>query len=101
VKATSLQLLVALLATVIASGCSSSIQGTYADPSGAFVLELKSGNSATFTFSGQPAPCTYQPAARTINLRCEGREAALVLTIQSDGSLTAPPGTDLPALRKK
>jgi hypothetical protein len=100
-KATSLRLLVALLATVVVQGCSSRIQGTYTDSTGAFVLELKSGNSATFAFSGQPAACTYQSAAGRINLKCEGQAANLVLTVHSDGSLTGPPGTVLPTLRKK
>jgi hypothetical protein len=100
-KATSLRLLVPLLATVVVGGCSSRIQGTYTDSTGAFVLELKSGNSASFSFSGQPAACTYQSAGSKINLQCAGQAAALVLTVQSDGSLTGPPGTLMPALRKK
>jgi hypothetical protein len=100
-KATSLQLLVALLATVAVNGCSSRVQGTYTDSTGAFVLELKSGHSASFVFSGQPAPCTYQSSGGKISLQCEGQAANLVLTVQNDGSLTGPPGIDLPPLRKK
>jgi hypothetical protein len=100
-KATSLRLLVALLATVVVNGCSSRVQGTYTDSTGAFVLDLKSGNRASFAFSGQPAACTYRPAGSRINLQCEGQAGNLVLTVQSDGSLTGPPGTDLPPLRKK
>jgi hypothetical protein len=100
-KATSLGLLVALLATSVLGGCSSRIQGTYTDPTGAFVLELKSGNSASFAFSGQAAPCTYQSAGSKINLQCQGQADTLVLTVQNDGSLTGPPGTFLPPLRKK
>ena len=52
-------------------------------------------------FSGQPAACTYEPEAGKINLKCEGRAASLVLTVQSDGSLTAPPESNLPTLTKK
>lgn len=100
-KSTSLRLLVALLATLVVYGCSSRVQGTYTDSSGAFVLTLKSGNSASFAFSGQPAACTYQPTGSTINLQCEGQAANMVLTVQSDGSLTGPPGTLMPPLRKK
>jgi len=98
-KATSLQLLAAVLATVTVPGCTSRIQGTYTDSTGAYVLELKSGHSASFASAGQSAACTYQPAASTINLQCEGLN--LVLTVQRDGSLTGPPGTYLPPLRKK
>ena len=100
-KSTSLPLLVALIATVAVPGCSSRLQGTYTDPTGAFVLELKSGHSASLAYSGQSAACTYQPAASKINLQCEGQAGTLVLTVQSDGSLTGPPGTFLPPLRKK
>lgn len=100
-KATSFRLLVALLATVVVGGCSSRIQGTYTDSTGAFVLDLKSGNSASFSFSGQSAPCTYQSTGGKINLQCEGQAAGMVLTVQSDGSLTGPPGTLMPPLRKK
>jgi hypothetical protein len=100
-KATSFQLLLALLTTMVVSGCSPRVQGTYTDSTGAYVLELKSGHSASFVFSGQPAPCTYQSSGGKINLQCEGQAATLVLTVQSDGSLTGPPGIDLPPLRRK
>lgn len=93
--------LVALLATAVVGGCSSRVQGTYTDPTGAFVLQLKSGNNASFAFSGQVAPCTYQPAGSKITLQCEGQAGGLVLTVQNDGSLVGPPGTFLPPLRKK
>jgi hypothetical protein len=94
-------LLACLVAPATMIGCGSKLQGTYTDSSGAFTLELKSGNQATFTFSGQSGPCTYQSDAHTVNLTCAGQAGALPLTIQSDGSLNGPPGTFLPPLRKK
>lgn len=94
-------LLVALLAVLGLVGCGSRIQGTYTDSTGGVVLDLKSGDSASFTFSGQSAACTYQPAGSHINLKCDGQAGSLVLTVQADGSLTGPPGTYLPPLRKK
>jgi hypothetical protein len=100
-KAISFPLLAALLATAAVGGCTSRVQGTYSDPTGAFVLELKSGNSASFSFSGQAAPCTYQSSGGKVNLQCAGQAGSLALTVQNDGSLVGPPGTFLPPLRKK
>jgi hypothetical protein len=94
-------LLVSFIVSAVAVGCGSKLQGTYTDSTGAFVLVLKSGNQATFSFSGQSGACTYQSDGQKVNLTCEGQAGALPLTIQSDGSLTAPPGTLLPPLQKK
>jgi len=90
-----------VLAVIGLAGCSGSVSGTYTDPSGAFVLNLKSGGAATFAFAGQQANCTYKSDGKTVNLTCEGQTGALTLTVQSDGSLTGPPGTFMPPLRKK
>jgi hypothetical protein len=90
--------LVCLSFAVVA--CGSNLTGTYSDPSGAFVLELKSGGQANLTFAGQSAPCTYTVNGQSLALQCPGQAGALVLTIQSDGSLAGPPGTLIPALRK-
>jgi hypothetical protein len=49
---------IACLSLVFAS-CGSGVAGTYSDTSGAFVLELRSGGKAQFTFMGQTAACTY------------------------------------------
>jgi len=82
-------------------GCGSGVQGTYSDPSGGFVLDLKSGGNATFTFAGQAASCTYKVDGKQLTLTCQGDTSPTVLTIQNDGSLTGPPGTMMPPLRKK
>lgn len=100
-KATTLRLLVALLGVAAVQGCSSRVEGTYSDPTGAFVLQLKSGNSASFAFSGEAAPCTYQSSGGKVSLQCQGQAGPLVLTVQNDGSLAGPPGTFMPPLRKK
>jgi hypothetical protein len=87
---------------LLAVGCGSGVQGTYTDPSGGFVLDVKSGGNATFTFAGMPANCTYTQSGNSLTLACQGDTAGnLVLTIQSDGSLTGPPGSFMPPLKKK
>jgi hypothetical protein len=91
--------------TVIAAaalwGCGSSLTGTYSDANGAFTLVLKSGGTATFTFAGMPANCTYTSSGNMLNLNCEGGQGPLVMTVQSDGTLVGPPGTFMPPLKKK
>ena len=76
------------------------ITGTYTDGAGAFVLDLRSGGEATFTFMGNTAQCTYNQEKDKLNLKCKGDAGNTVMTIHDDGSLTGPPGTFMPVLRK-
>lgn len=94
-----------LLSTILLLGmvvpwvaCGKSVQGTYSDNAGAFVLELKSGGKATFTFAGEVMPCTYKADGNQITLQCSADK--IVFTIHDDGSLTGPPGSFMGALRK-
>ena len=94
-----------LLSTILLLGlvvswtaCGKSVQGTYSDNAGAFVLELKSGGKATFTFAGEVAPCTYKAEKNQLTLHCS--TGTIVFTIHDDGSLTGPPGSFMGALRK-
>jgi len=80
------------------SACGSKVRGTYSDANGAFILELRSGGDASFTFAGETQACTYKVDGNRIALDCKGDKT--VLTIHDDGSLTGPPGTFMPALRK-
>lgn len=90
-----------MLAIVVAAlalqGCNSRIPGTYTDQSGAFVLDLKSDGTATFSFNGDPAKCTYTSSGDQLNLKCQNQSIAL--TFQKDGSLTG--GPLMPPLKKK
>ena len=91
--------------TAIVSGCtscgSSGMAGTYTDPAGAVLLELKSGGKANFTFMGDVEDCTYKASHPHLNLNCKGELGSVVLTIHDDGSLTGPPGSFMPGLRKE
>ena len=93
--------LAAVSAVFAASGCSSGVKGTYSDTMGAVLLELKSGGSANLTFGGQIADCTYTASGKTINLSCKGDADPTVFTMHDDGSLTGPPGSFMPMLRKQ
>jgi hypothetical protein len=82
-------------------GLGGGMQGTYSDQAGAFVLDLKAGGQATFTFAGDVLPCSYTVKGSSLTLTCKGDgPPSLALTIHDDGSLTGPPGAFMPALRK-
>ena len=92
------EMALAALIVLGASACGSKVQGTYSDASGAFILELTSGGDASFTFAGETQACSYKVDGNKLMLNCKGDKT--VLTIHDDGSLTGPPGTFMPALRK-
>jgi hypothetical protein len=83
------------------AACGSKMEGTYADPSGAFVLVLKSGGNATFSFAGDTASCTYGVNGDKLSLDCKGDAGKMVFTIQSDGALAPPQGFIQPLHKTK
>ena len=85
----------------VVAGCGSRMEGTYTDPSRAVLLELKSGGKANFTFMGDVEDCTYSTSSKHLNLKCGGNAGNIVFTIHDDGSLTGPPGSFMPGLRKE
>jgi hypothetical protein len=82
------------------AGCNSGPTGTYTDANGAVILELRSGGSASFTFMGDVQDCTYRNSASQLTLSCKGEAGKTVFNIHDDGSLTGPPGSFMPPLRK-
>jgi len=89
--------LIAILCAVACGG----VQGTYSDTTGAMVLVLQSGGNATFTFAGQTGNCTYTTSGSTVSLQCPGQAGAVNFTLGSDGTLTGPPDSFFPPLKKK
>ena len=89
--------LVAVVCTVACGG----VQGTYTDTTGAVSLVLKSGGNATFTFAGQSGDCTYTSSGSTVALTCPGQAGAVNFTVGSDGTLSGPPDSFFPPLKKK
>jgi hypothetical protein len=93
--------LAALLgACLVFAGCHRMV-GTYSDPSRAVLLELKAGGKANFTFMGDVEDCTYSSSGTHLTLKCKGDAGTVVFTIHEDGSLTGPPGSFMPGLRKE
>ena len=84
------------------SGCDTGPRGTYTDANGAVILELRSGGKASFTFMGDVEDCSYKSSDKQLTLTCKGSPAPVtVFNIHDDGSLTGPPGTFMPPLRKE
>lgn len=88
------------VAIIFAAGCGGGATGTYADSTGSMVLVLKSGGSATMTFAGQSGDCTYATNGSTVTLTCPGQAGAVNFTL-ADGTLTGPPDSFFPPLKKK
>lgn len=76
------------------------MKGTYSDPSGAYTLDLRARGKALFTFVGESAQCSYTVGDHAVNLDCPDPAGKLALAIHDDGSLTGPPGSIMPALRR-
>jgi hypothetical protein len=91
----------AILFTLVLSSCTPDVQGTYADQSGTWRLELKSGGKATFTFQGDAEDCTYSTSGKQLTVNCKEPAGSSTVTVQDDGSLAGPPGSMIPVLRKQ
>jgi len=97
-------LMIAICAALILTGCfafANPIQGVYYDQSGAISLDVKSGGNATFTFAGEPSPCTYTISGEKLTLHCKGSAGSMEMTVRQDGSLAPPPGALISPLQKR
>ena len=70
------------------AGCGSKLDGTYTNPSGIVMLELRSGGKATMGVGGETRECTHAEEGKQIKLTCGGEKIAL--RINEDGTLFAP-----------
>jgi len=70
------------------AACGSKLDGTYTNPSGIVMLELRSGGNATMGLGGETRECTHAEEGKQIRLTC-GKENIL-LRINDDGTLFAP-----------
>jgi hypothetical protein len=83
----------ALIAPVVVScGSKSQMEGTYSQAGSGMgiVLDLKSGDKATFSMSGEDFACTYKVNGDKLALDCSPKGEELDFTIHDDGSLTGP-----------
>jgi hypothetical protein len=83
----------ALILPVVVSCCSKSkMEGTYSQAGSGMgiVLDLRSGDKAIFSMSGEDFACTYKVNGDKLALDCTPRGEKLDFTIHDDGSLTGP-----------
>lgn len=86
---------------LLLSGCDSGPRGIYSDAMHSVVLELRPRGKASFTFLGDVQDCTYKNGGEHLTLSCKGGVGSTVFAIHDDGSLTGPPGSFMPSLRKQ
>jgi len=97
-RAISLLMVTVLAGFIFASCGGGGIEGTYTDPQGSMMVELKSGGKGSITFMTETKQCTYNVADKKISMACAGDN--IDFTIHDDGSLTGPPGSIFPILKK-
>jgi hypothetical protein len=87
--------------TLVVTACGG-VKGKYADASGAFVLDLKSGGQANFAIPNSETTCTYTTKGDQLSLTCKGDASGpLTLTMHDDGSISGASDGFMPVLRKK
>jgi hypothetical protein len=74
--------------SMLATACGSKLDGTYTNPSGIVMLELRSGGKATMGVGGETRECTHAEEGKQVRLTC-GKEQ-IALRINEDGTLFAP-----------
>jgi hypothetical protein len=74
--------------SALALACGSKVDGTYTNPSGIVMLELRSGGKATMGVGGETRECTHAEEGKQIRLTCGGEH--ITLRVNEDGTLFAP-----------
>jgi hypothetical protein len=95
-------LLTSVLAGVsLAVGCGSNPEGKYRDSNGSVTLELK-GGKATLNYGMVRIDGTYTVDGDKITMRPTVGETSqtMIFTMNKDGSIDGPPGSDITKLRK-
>jgi len=74
--------------SALSIACGSKLDGTYTNPSGIVMLELRSGGKATMGLGGETRECTHAEEGKQVRLTCGGEK--ITLRINDDGTLWAP-----------
>ena len=91
-----------LTAAVLAAGCGSNPEGKYRDSDGSVTLQLKAGK-ATLDYGRIRIDGTYTVDGNKITMRptVGNTSQTMVFTINKDGSIDGPPGSDITGLQKE
>ena len=101
-KPTKSLLILVLAGAILAVGCGGgSAEGKYKDAEGAINLELK-GGKATLNLGPSRIDGTYTVDGDKVSIRptVGDTSQAMVFTMNKDGSLDGPPGSDIKKLQK-
>lgn len=74
--------------SALSIACGSKLDGTYTNPSGIVMLELRSGGKATMGLGGETRECSHAEEGKQVRLTCGGEK--ITLRINDDGTLFAP-----------
>ncbi len=97
---TLLAVTIACAGLVIAGcGCNTGPSGKYQDSTGAVTIEFNSGGKVTLSIMGMPAQGTYTVSGNKVTIIGPDQQP-LVLTMNSDGTLSGPPESPLGKLTK-
>ena len=81
-----------ITSAIVSCSSKSKMEGTYSQAGSGMgiVLDLKSGDKANFSMSGEDFPCTYKANGDKLALDCSPKGEKLDFTIHDDGTLTGP-----------
>jgi hypothetical protein len=70
------------------AACGGKLEGTYSNPSGMVMLDLRSGGKADMTMMGEVQHCGWKADSKNVTVTC-GNDS-LDFAIHDDGSLSGP-----------
>jgi hypothetical protein len=70
------------------AACGGKLEGTYSNPSGMVMLDLRSGGKADMTMMGEIQHCTWKADSKNVTVKCGGD--SLDFAIHDDGTLSGP-----------
>ena len=94
----TLFLLAAVAFGISSAACGGALKGTYSN-GGTVILELRSGGKADLTAMGDLQHCTWKGNDKKVVLTC--KDDSIDFLRHDDGSLTGPPGSFMPVLKKE
>ena len=90
--------LILVFSTCAAGAAGSTVEGTYENAQGNASIEFTACGKAHFSFHGLGGECKYKIEGKKLTLIVE--DETTVFSINEDGSLTGPPDSFLPGLKK-
>ena len=74
--------------SIVNAACGGKLEGTYSNPSGMVMLDLRSGGKADMTMMGEVQHCSWKADSNNVTVKC-GNDS-MDFAIHDDGSLSGP-----------